>query len=240
MQQKSTQLRSKRPWHWVCLLIALLALILLVTYWPGPAKENDSQRAANPKVAPLAQPAPQLSLSPKIARDDSSNPPRSLPDEATIQSLRARVKLNLSTIYAAQKSFFADFGHYSTDLVFIGWSPNVAQMDFKLGFLQPFQPSKPAVAGGTEEDPSRMDSDEFLGVLNHDQSEPGHYTKAAEAISLAEFERFCRKGCTANTNSFEVLVILPLGESGKVDVWTINESKKLQQVWDGVSGKALR
>ncbi len=145
------------------------------------------------------------------------------------------MKLNLSTLYTGQASFFADYNRYSTDLVFIGWSPSQEQMDFKLGFLSEYRPAKLAVVNGTEEDPSRLDSDEFLGGDDRYQ-----YTRAAEPINLHDYEKFCRSGCTATKTSYEILVVLPLGDSGKVDVWSITHDKKLLQLWDGVTGQALK
>ncbi len=199
-----------------------------------PEKTEEQERLAPPApaatktVVESAKPAPEL----QVRRKE-------LPDAATLHELRSGVKLNLSTIYSAQKAFFSDYKRYSTDLIYVGWAPNVAKMNFKLGFLQPFRPKTLSTSDGTEEDPSRLDSDEFLQTPFADSGDRFHYSKAAEAISLFDYEKFCRQQCTANSKGFEVLVVLPLGESGRVDVWSISDKKELRQLWDGVAQKAL-
>jgi hypothetical protein len=197
--------------------------------------KSDVPSAVKPRVAPAVVPLTPQTEPAQPERERPRSVSRSLPDEATITQLRSRVKLNLSTLYTGQASFFADYNRYSTDLVFIGWSPSQEQMDFKLGFLSEYRPAKLAVVNGTEEDPSRLDSDEFLGGDDRYQ-----YTRAAEPINLHDYEKFCRSGCTATKTSYEILVVLPLGDSGKVDVWSITHDKKLLQLWDGVTGQALK
>lgn len=164
-------------------------------------------------------------------------PVKDLPNEATLKSLRSEAKLNLATIYTAQKSFFSEYQRYSTDLIYVGWAPNVARMNFKLGFLHQLRPKNLIMSEGTAEDPSRMDSDEFLQTPFSDSGDRYHYSKAAESISLFDYEKFCRQRCTADAESFEVLVVFPLGDSGRVDVWSITDKKELRQLWDGVAQK---
>jgi hypothetical protein len=216
-------------WRYALGLVAIV-LIALVYY----LSRSDAPSEVKPPIAQvIVTPTPQaLPVQPQGERPPRATRP--LPDEATITSLRAKAKLNLSMLYTGQASFFADYNRYSTDLVFIGWSPSQEQMDFKLGFLSEYRPTKLAVVNGTEEDPSRLDSDEFLGGDDRYQ-----YTTAAEPIKLFDYEKFCRSGCTATKTSYEILVVLPLGDSGKVDVWSINQDKKLRQLWDGVTGQAV-
>ena len=221
---------SQRRGYALCVVAALLvALVYYLSRSDDPAEAEPVSVPVLKAPTPAAAPAHAL---PAVAPRSVS---RSLPDEATITQLRSRAKLDLSALYTGQAAFFADHNRYSTDLVFIGWSPSQEQMDFKLGFLTEYRPAKLAVVNGTEEDPSRLDSDEFLGG-----DDRYRYTSAAEPITLFDYEKFCRRGCTATKDTFEILVILPLGDSGKVDVWSINQDKKLLQLWDGVSGIALR
>jgi len=208
-------------------VIVIAAYYLLRSEAP-PALGIVEEASAPPRIS-LVQEAPPLQKIPETAV-----PRRSLPDEATLTQLRSSAKLNLSAIYTAQMSFKSDYGRFSSDLVFLGWEPTEVPMKYKIGFLSEFRPTKLVVIDGSMEDPSRLDSDEFLGG-------DGRFTygKAAESVGLHDFEKFCRIGCTATAKSFEVLVVIPLGESGKVDVWSITHDKKLSQLWDGVTEKAL-
>ena len=212
-------------------MFGLAALILIVQIFYLLQKETPPKvvetRGLQPQVGTTINPTKSIVAGP------TARP--ALPDEATITQLRSLAKLNLSALYTAQITFFSEFDRYSTDLVFIGWSPSQSPMDFKIGFLREFRPAKLVVLDGTEEDPSRMDSDEFLGSDGSFQ-----YTSAAETLKLYEYEKFCRLGCTATNKTFEILVVLPLGDSGKVDLWSITHDKKLLQLWDGVTGQALK
>ena len=209
--------------------LAVLILIVQIFYL--------LQKETPPKVIEtgVLQPQARATINPTKSIVDGPTARPALPDEATITELRSRAKLNLSALYTAQITFFSEFDRYSTDLVFIGWSPSQSPMDFKIGFLREFRPAKLVVLDGTEEDPSRMDSDEFLGSDGSFQ-----YTPAAEDLKLYDYEKFCRMGCTATSKSFEIIVIVPIGAQGKVDVWSITHDKKLLQLWDGVTGQALK
>ncbi len=221
---------SRRRWY---ALVSVAVLLAAVAYY---FSQRDVATEATPESPPVVTAvSPQAAAPQPLVIPAPRGVTRSLPDEATITQLRSRVKLNLSTLYTGQASFFSDYNRYSTDLVFIGWSPSQEKMDFKLGFLNEYRPPRLAVVNGTEEDPSRLDSDEFLGGDDLYQ-----YTQSAEPISLQDYEKFCRRGCTATKTTYEILLILPLGDSGKVDVWSINQDKKLLQLWDGVTGQALK
>ena len=212
-------------------VFGLAVLILLAQVYYLSQKEPPSEVVESG----VAQPQARATITPKTSIVVAPAASPALADEATISELRSRAKLNLSALYTAQITFFSEFDRYSTDLVFIGWSPSQSPMDFKIGFLKEFRPAKLVVLDGTEEDPSRMDSDEFLGSDGSFQ-----YTPAAESLKLHDYEKFCRMGCTATQKTFEILVVVPLGNSGKVDLWSITHDKKLRQLWDGVSGQVIK
>jgi hypothetical protein len=222
-------------------LMVLIAAVVIfyMRYCEKEVQPQERRNEANSR--PQSPVAKTVAMAPPVKRVEREvrEPKKELPNEATLKSLRSGAKLNLAMIYTAQKSFFSDFKRYSTDLIYVGWAPNVARMNFKLGFLHQLRPKNLIMSEGTTEDPSRMDSDEYLQTPFNDSGDRYHYSKAAESISLFDYEKFCRQRCTANADGFEVLVVLPLGDSGRVDVWSITDKKELRQLWDGVAQKAI-
>ncbi|RZA09255.1 MAG: hypothetical protein EOP11_02300 [Proteobacteria bacterium] len=145
-----------------------------------------------------------------------------------IENLRSNAKMNLAGNYGAQKSYFSEYSRYSTDLYAVGWQPEGFPLPFKAGFLQPFFPAQLE----PNEDPRRMDTDTI--VADARGAEPGFvaYTPGAEPIALSSLSQYCQMGCTASERGFELLVAFNLDEDAGLDVWRINEKKKLEQVAD--------
>jgi hypothetical protein len=160
----------------------------------------------------------------------NARPTPSTEDPERIKSLAHRT---LSFSYAAEKSYFAEYGHYTTDLKSIGFSPEETVMNFKLSFLRASPHFSSEVQSAAEEDSQRMDTDQYLQELVPDSQLNYSYSKRTEAIRLSSYEHSCVAGCTADENHFEILIILPTDDQGHVSGWSINEKKEITQILDG-------
>lgn len=191
-------------------------------------------------------PAAETPREPKPAPVEKASPPpattKPLPVGPTlpmdkIQELRNQARAHLSASYTAQRAFRAEFGRYTTDLKAMGWAPTSANVAFKLGFLTEFRPN-PSNDPPMDivEDPRQMSTDSFVGDRFDDIS-TFRYEDSANSLALSEYSRFCSNGCTANDDSFEMLLAVPLGDSDHVDVWIVNEKKQMEMVFDGVTGQ---
>lgn len=206
----------------------LLLLGLLVAAALGGwffSRREDPAKSETRKVAPSvpSQRPPETPMPPKVIPPTA----RATVDMKKIENLRSQIKLNLSGIYTAEASMHADYKRYSTDLTFMGMGPG-PEMNFKYGFIHPFRPKDTPEDSPLREDPTRMSTDETLS-----EEEGASYTPEAEAIDLSQFEKYCRKGCTASETGFEVIIVAPL-PNGDYDVWLIDEEKKIVQVRNGL------
>lgn len=113
----------------------------------------------------------------------------------------------------------------------IGWTPFDTEMRYKIGFLQAYRPSTYSDVSGVREEPTRMDSDALL-IEKSPEGERYTYAPVAAGLHLADYQQYCRSGCTADETHFEAMVVVSL-DSDHVDVWTINEKKELILVRDG-------
>ena len=226
---------KRRRWLWP---LAVLVTGILLYFLSSKEEAALTEISSTPITKP--RPDTQVLVMEEETYPEEEDEPSAqvqlLPDTATLIGLRAQAKSHLASLYTAQKAFYAEHGRYTSDLVFLGWTPNQAAMDFRVGFLEEFRPTKPIEQDGTVEDPSRMDADEFVGAPLPESTERIHYTAMAEKLKLADYAKFCKKGCKAGAHGFEILLVLPLGTSGKVDVWAITHDKEMFQRWDGARG----
>ena len=155
-----------------------------------------------------------------------------------IQDERSSFKLNLSALYTAEASFVSDYQRYSTDLVYMGWSPS-SLMKFKVGFLKRFDPDELQGNDYNAEDPERMNTDQYLSEPAEEGAEPYQYSKSAESINLHDYAKYCRMGCTAGKKFFEVILVAQFEGNSFQDVWLINHKKEIRHVVDGVTGKEI-
>lgn len=156
-----------------------------------------------------------------------------------VSNIRSQLKMNLAALYTGEISFKADYGRYSTDLIFIGWTPEREKMNYKMGFLAEHWPRDIAVMDGQQEDPSRMNTDFFVNQFLNDSKTPATYINFASSINLEDYRRFCENSCSAYKNSFEIIIVAKF-ENDQEDVWIINQDKNLIHVKDGITGKELR
>ena len=154
-----------------------------------------------------------------------------------IQALRNQARSNLSAAFSAQRAFRAEFGRYTTDLKAAGWAPNNPNIAFKFGFLTEFRAdTNNDPPTDLREDPRQMTTDSFIGD-RYDDMFNFRYEDSANSVALNEYSRFCRNGCTAKDDTFEIVMAVPLGDAQHVDVWMINEQKQMELVLDGITGE---
>ncbi len=152
-----------------------------------------------------------------------------------IQKLRSEAKMTLASNYAAMASFRAELNRYTTDLKSAGFMLSKSEISYKLGFLKQFHPAGDNNQNTNEDFHSEknLTTDTFIGEKDSLSNQIFKYATGVENINLDDYSKYCKKGCTASANEFEILLVLPLPNSSQVDVWTINEKKVLEQVLDG-------
>ncbi len=193
-----------------------------------PVPQEEAEAPQEEEEAPGATPpsAPVVISSPTMTVGASS-------DNDRLAVPRTGTNANLGLFHQAQRVFHGATGRYSTDLRAIRWTPPGPLMRFKLGFLVP------STGGGTAEDPNRMDTGTFLRVVEPSTGAPYVYTPEAQAIDLGLYSDLCRRGCTADSQGYEVMVAVPLNAQGNVDVWLFNHRNELVHVWDGLGNQRL-
>ena len=154
-----------------------------------------------------------------------------------IKRRRDNAKFALASTFTAMMSFKAEFDRYSTDLKSLGFSPMQSEMNYKLGFVHQFRPSG-SDNNGTNEDWNseiNLTTDTFVGEVEPQSSQKYKYTPESEKIDMKDYAKYCVRGCTSSEGEFEILLVLPLPNSSRVDVWTVNERKEITQVLDGTA-----
>lgn len=215
---------STRFYNWLGAMAALLAAVVLTWVWrfstpPAPQFEMQAEEAVGPSST--------TGLNESVIGENEE-----LTDSVVAQRLNANV--NLDELYTAQKIYRGENGHYTTDLVATGWKPAQALMSYKLSFLEPSVPMD------VDEIPTRTGTDDFLTINEALTDAPYVYSPDAQMIDLSRYAALCRTGCTADAQSFEVMIAVPLDNQGRADIWLLNERKELVHVWDGLSNQALQ
>ncbi len=138
-------------------------------------------------------------------------------DLEKIAQLRSQAKQALAASFTAEVSFRVEYNQYSTDLKAMGFYPMGNTLSYKAGFLSPYPTTSAEL---------NLSTDAYL--------ETSPYDTLARQINLADYAKYCERGCTANDGEFEMLLVLPLLNEKRVDVWLINEKKEMKQVVDGL------
>lgn len=156
-------------------------------------------------------------------------------DKQIVMHKRSHAKYSLSELYTAMKSFKDKHGRYTTDLQVAGFSLRNDKLLSKMGFINPFALNTNNQISGLVEDVTRMNTDYINSLPANAETNKRFYTTDVSQITFRDFEKFCKKRCSADDNGFEAIAIVPLGEN-RFDVWLINETKNLTQVQDGMQG----
>lgn len=144
-----------------------------------------------------------------------------------INNQRSKLKMILFNFYAAQRSFFSEHNRYTTDLVMAGNSFE-HPLAYKAGFLNAYDPEKLL----KNEDPGLMNSDVYRNANVEAIAESERYLPSADDINIDDLQQYCQQGCTATEDRFEVISGMNLDQDATLDVWILNEKKKLVHVVD--------
>lgn len=127
-----------------------------------------------------------------------------------IKQVRIKMKSSLSSAYVAEQAYFAEFEKYSVDFKEMGFylDLNNQALDFKFGFMD-------------------SDSDKFI--------EANQYSSLSKDIKLQDARKFCKAECTIRNDGFEVMSATNLDNDDDLDVWTINQNKELEHVFDDLA-----
>jgi hypothetical protein len=136
------------------------------------------------------------------------------PQQVAAQARQGQARVALNEIAMAQAVFHIDHELYTSDLKKLEIS-NTEKSFYKVGFIEA---SKEKVDGVN---PQNFNSDALK--WNYDSS------FGIDKLKWAEAKKHC-KDCVAQKSKFKAIAI---GYIPKLDVWTIDQDKKLQHVIDG-------
>ncbi|MNK08111.1 hypothetical protein D3C87_260380 [compost metagenome] len=226
-------MKSSKKYLLVLLLIAILAFLFYRR--EAPVEKNDIKPGVEPEVLETVQ---QDTSSGSFKESDLNVPDPAeqafskaahrmdVMTEEEREKVRSEVKVMLSSLYVAEKAFFAEYGRYSSDLQAIGWRPDSGEMNVKVGFAEP---STSASINEGENLEARIDSD-YLVLESEGQQEPYQYSKWAKDLSLKDLSHYCSIGCTASDTRFEIMAVSRSGPNGEPEAWVINQDKQFIQV----------
>jgi hypothetical protein len=227
-------MRNRRAF--VGLLIAAMVWLVYLAQEHNEKRSEASATLALPSVPSVARkPAvhqaqvSHVHPTPELKQEEEADPS----DDEKLQEARMITRVQLASVYAAEKTFFMEYGRYTTDIKFLGLNLSEAEIGFKMGFLSPTRPVVVAYVDSTlHEEPDRMDSDSLIGDTYQETNERYEYTNEAQGLSLKGLDSYCRQGCSADETQFEMLMAVPLSV-GHTDVWLVNSEKDITLVQDG-------
>lgn len=216
-----------RFYNWLGAMAALLIAIVIGWSWrntligiDSPPKENEIQQEEALPDDEAEEVEFEISSSELEGED--------------FGSVQLGVDANLNELYEAQHLFRGENGHFTTDLIAIGWAPSSVLMDYKLGFLVYSVPID------VDEIPTRASTDEYLNINENETDAPFLYSPDAQLINLDRYQFLCRNGCSAGSDHFEIMIAVPLDNTGNADIWLFDDQKRLIHVWDGIRGQQLQ
>ncbi|OYZ20979.1 MAG: hypothetical protein B7Y39_09835 [Bdellovibrio sp. 28-41-41] len=132
-------------------------------------------------------------------------------------------KTVLLQVFISQRSFWAEFGIYTSSVMGGGSSTPVQLSRYKFGFTKVLETDekikKAILVSFPEFDPTKIDSDS-LGL------KPMHPN-----IPDIGFQKIASEyGCVATATTFKACAVGYPGDDGKVDVWTIQDNKQIVNV----------
>ncbi|HEY8280797.1 MAG TPA: hypothetical protein VIH99_14295 [Bdellovibrionota bacterium] len=232
-------MRIRKRYMWVPLMAAVGLVVALYLIFRGQQMSTvpttmDAPPVTTPESSPPPAPEPHSEFQRDSTRAVSAANARpalggSKLSDSEVSKVRSDMKISLAAIYGAQKSFYSEYHRYSTDLRQIGYSPESPQkLSFKTGFLAPFYPQNL----NKTEDPRFRSFDDYV---ESDRSTPDqgiHYANGAESLDLSSAQHFCKQGCTADAEHFEVITAANLDNDPDLDVWILSETKTIVHVFD--------
>jgi hypothetical protein len=228
------------------LILSLALFVMLFYFKEGPSihRDNVAKAIREPVVQAHLPVSGPVARSPAAPRPENTpnpvyikNPeePRQLSSKE-VEELREETKAFLSSIYTSQKAFQAEYNQYTTDLVGSGMVPSSAIIPFKAGFLEPSEESN-EISPEENINARRLSTDSFIGDLDDYSHSTFQYAPFVREIDLDSYKDYCKHGCTADKQGFEMLIATPLGNSGQIDVWIVNDNKEIILVKDGTKSE---
>jgi hypothetical protein len=126
---------------------------------------------------------------------------------------QSEAKIALAAVYGAEKSYFQEYGYYASSFNSIGYTPEGQRRFYALGF-------SPACKGNAKY------GEGFINLQNSPFGEK----------RAAEIEKYFREKTTCKDPQlgFEVYAVGITYDGGPLDVWKIDESKRLENVEEGI------
>jgi Tfp pilus assembly protein PilE len=145
------------------------------------------------------------------------------------KSLQSEAKANLRSLYTAEKSFYAEYGTYTSDLVSLGWTPS-GSPHYVYGFYYTLEGGRSGPAG---HDPERSDT------ANQDVLAQGGYnldktvTKSGDPLTGEDLP----EDAEVTEKSFVAAAVGDIKEDsfGNVDLWTIDQDGNITNDEDDCS-----
>lgn len=172
------------------------------------------------EITKSSAPTQAVTAQPAAANDNATGEM----SEEMRQKVYSEIKVALSSMYTAEKAYYAEYNRYSSDLKAIGWLPDPGEMNIKIGFAE----ASVGEVNDGEDPEGRMDSD-FLEAMSVPDASYG-YSKWAQGLSLKNLSGQCRNGCRASEHRFEIMAVSRTGPGGEPEVWVINDDKEIMKV----------
>jgi len=236
-------MRVRRGYWFIPALAILGTLLALYLFFHTKEEQVQPPLPGAPAVTPIAPPLPAPAKASSDSAVSVTEPARAVTATAKkpfplaltpeqIEAIRTEMKVSLAAMYGAEKSYFSEYGRYTTDFNQLGYSPERREINIKTGFVAAYQPENPLKT----EDPRFMSFDEFFSEYPpKGGQDPLKFSPSAEGFRLADVSRFCRQGCTASESGFEIISASNLDGDPDLDVWTINEKKELVHAFDDLA-----
>lgn len=220
-----------RKRYWLTLSLLVLVLLGLWLFFRGPENHLVPEEAVpaegsgevNPAL-PRYKPAPVARESARIVAPEKAPAPSAAQLE-NAEKIRSSMKISLAALYGAQKSFFSEYGRYSTDFNELGYLPEEDTFTYKTGFLREFSPKDATLTG--------RQISSFDALV--EGSKRKNFSEAMAAARLEDAARYCQWDCTASESHFEILSVANLDDDPDLDVWVINDKKVITQAHDDLA-----
>lgn len=133
------------------------------------------------------------------------------------KSMQSEAKVNLRGLYVAEKSFYAEYNSYTSDLVALDWKPT-GDPRYVYGFYYPLEESS---RGPEDHDPDRSDSanDDVLALGGYTLDKA--VTQGGDPLSGEDLPEVSE----VSTNAFVAAAVgdVKADSFGTLDVWLIDQ-----------------
>lgn len=142
-----------------------------------------------------------------------------------IFAIQRVARADLLLMYEAERQFFNEHGHYTTDMKALRVFPK--KVMFAFGFTKPANFTKELARAGAE---PQVDNVVKLGEALKLDFGYSPKTKVRE-ISWAELAAVC-PDCTATESGYKVIAAANLDDDPQLDIWTIDQDGHIEHLKD--------